>query len=1220
METNQTSKDICPVCLKINGNFMIECESCGQWIHAKCYNVAKKDYKSLQKGLCNFKCKICVQEFPSSPLSQFDPGNHTNSTSASNLSSLQTDLVDSVDSQHPIQPSCEHVNQLVSEDSNASQQFLDNIPPNNRMILQDSPNIQVNCASDKQSVEDESNDNDSQQILDNITPIPVDSDDSQHPISTVGDVQHLSCDNVHQLANDNSNDSQQFLENIPPTNRMILQDSSYIQVSCASDKQSVDEESDDNDSQQILDNIALNNRVRVILQNSSKVQIIQGSNINNNGTLHNNGLSKCDLCGKMFKNVNKHIVSGHPEAYRQRLLDKHVSGELSTVSKSSNNDAAQLDTIKKEITAFNQRNWSEMEIEELNTNTKEFQSFLKGLIHRLPGPKHPAVKYFELRKSSKGVSSQNSSFKKSSNPERKTKRERNKRKEAYMYQSIQFDFYNCRKKAVRKVLEDKSRPCPIPMSQFEDSYVNSFGVENSLTDSITDNYQINNQNIDISLDEIVEAINRMSMDTSAGVDGVLMRAVKYDGVAQILYKIYNRILILGLLPECWKMGRTILLDKGGQVDQLKNWRPITILPVLRRIFEKVVEKKFREFVIIDSNQRGFMPMPGCAINLTIVETALEVARKEKKDLVALFCDINQAYNNIGHSQIRKAILRTNAPELLKNIIMDCQLGNHTKLNVGINTSKKIELKRGLMQGAPLSPILYNLATNHIITELTEEGIVSSYGVNISDSFKVSAMAFADDICILVKSIESANILANILKQRLDELGMFINPAKTQSIHINKGQLDPNEFLLDGLAIKPVSNIKLVKYLGTNICEKIVLDKEATMSELSSKVEKVVKSAYLKADQKICVLNVYVWPILTFKLQNTPIDRWSVPFIEDVDKLVRSAAKQILEIPRDVPDAMLYSSKQLRGVQLFKFSWEIILQRINLFLSLKKQPDDVIRLLRDLDEEIKNCLNVLSVDNSNVDDIKPKEIREALREKEFSKWEGMKVKGAGVSLFKEGRKFNKWLSTKEGLTNNQMTDLYKLTTNTAAVRAIPGRSQDGVQCRRCHNGIETNQNVETLAHVLGACPFNHLLRVNRHNKIRSLIAKELKKDFEVYEEVNGLAEDGAVRRIDIIAIDRSKKKGIIVDPTIRFEIDRNQPEAVDKEKKSIYEPTIPYYKEKYGLQDIEVIGLLIGARGSITSRFIEFCQRFNIHQDSMKNIVHSIVRSSIEILRNHIYNP
>ncbi|KAI5694406.1 hypothetical protein M8J75_016313 [Diaphorina citri] len=231
-----------------------------------------------------------------SPLSQFDPGNHTNSTSASNLSSLQTDLnssvdnhqhlsgdndqqpvlVDSVDRQHPIQPSCDNVNQLVSEDSNASQQFLDNIPPNNRMILQDSTNVQVNCASDKQSVEDESNDNDSQQILDNFTPIPVDSDDSQHPISTVGDVQHLSCDNVHQLANDNANDSQQFLENIPPTNRMILQDSSYIQVSCASDKQSVDEESDDIDSQQILDNIALNNR---LIDKDSWINMYRGKSL-----------------------------------------------------------------------------------------------------------------------------------------------------------------------------------------------------------------------------------------------------------------------------------------------------------------------------------------------------------------------------------------------------------------------------------------------------------------------------------------------------------------------------------------------------------------------------------------------------------------------------------------------------------------------------------------------------------------------------------------------------------------------------------------------------------------------------------------------------------------------------------------------------------------------------------------------------------------------------
>uniref|UniRef100_A0A8D8VK96 Reverse transcriptase n=1 Tax=Cacopsylla melanoneura TaxID=428564 RepID=A0A8D8VK96_9HEMI len=155
----------------------------------------------------------------------------------------------------------------------------------------------------------------------------------------------------------------------------------------------------------------------------------------------------------------------------------------------------------------------------------------------------------------------------------------------------------------------------------------------------------------------------------------------------------------------------------------------------------------------------------------------------------------------------------------------------------------------------------------------------------------------------------------------------------------------------------------------------------------------------------------------------------------------------------------------------------------------------------------------------------------------------------------------------------------MSTSTSAVRAIPGRSQEGAHCRRCPLPIETKP-TETLGHVLGSCPYGHLARINRHNTIRSILATELKKQFEVYEEVSGIASDGSSRRIDIIAIDRKNKKGIIVDPTVRIESNENQPYDVNDEKRSIYNPTIPYYKNKYGLNEIEVIGLLIGARGMI----------------------------------------
>ncbi|KAJ4438532.1 hypothetical protein ANN_14477 [Periplaneta americana] len=79
----------------------------------------------------------------------------------------------------------------------------------------------------------------------------------------------------------------------------------------------------------------------------------------------------------------------------------------------------------------------------------------------------------------------------------------------------------------------------------------------------------------------------------------------------------------------------------------------------------------------------------------------------------------------------------------------------------------------------------------------------------------------------------------------------------------------------------------------------------------------------------------------------------------------------------------------------------------------------------------------------------------------------------------------------------------------------------------------------------------------------------RQGLEVYEEVHCLADQDGVRRIDIIAINRKKSVAEIIDPTIRFEQSKAQPMNVDKEKKEIYESTIPYFRNKYNVQSITV---------------------------------------------------
>ena len=77
--------------------------------------------------------------------------------------------------------------------------------------------------------------------------------------------------------------------------------------------------------------------------------------------------------------------------------------------------------------------------------------------------------------------------------------------------------------------------------------------------------------------------------------------------------------------------------------------------------------------------------------------------------------------------------------------------------------------------------------------------------------------------------------------------------------------------------------------------------------------------------------------------------------------------------------------------------------------------------------------------------------------------------------------------------------------------------------------------------------------------------------------------------------------------------------MDVEKKGHYEPCIPYFQAKYGLQNIEVIGLLVGARGTIPTFFETFRNRFKIPKATVQDIVIATIRGSCQIYQNHVYS-
>lgn len=251
-------------------------------------------------------------------------------------------------------------------------------------------------------------------------------------------------------------------------------------------------------------------------------------------------------------------------------------------------------------------------------------------------------------------------------------------------------------------------------------------------------------------------------------------------------------------------------------------------------------------------------------------------------------------------------------------------------------------------------------------------------------------------------------------------------------------------------------------------------------------------------------------------------------------------------------------------------------------------------------------------NTRGDFLDSRKIRSKLRDIEFKKWCDLPQKGKGVILFEEHPPTNRWIIHHEGLSCSEWRDALKMVGNVAAVRAIPGRSLNNTRCRHCPN------EKETLAHVLGSCPHGDTLRNSRHHKIRAAIAQALRNTgLTVFEEIHGISTTGSTRRIDIIAF-KDQTTGYIIDPTVRLEYCKSQPDDVNEEKNLIYRPTIPYYSSVYKLKNIEIIGLLVGARGTITKNFVQFTKTFNLNPALLKTVSITAVKYSIYILRNHIY--
>ena len=366
---------------------------------------------------------------------------------------------------------------------------------------------------------------------------------------------------------------------------------------------------------------------------------------------------------------------------------------------------------------------------------------------------------------------------------------------------------------------------------------------------------------------------------------------------------------------------------------------------------------------------------------------------------------------------------------------------------------------------------------------------------------------------------------------LQEIDLHISSSKSKAIVIRNGKLIQATPLTTCGTISSISADEEIKYLGATFNQTLVFNSNQILTKLHTNLDTLATTPLLQPHQKLTVINQFIGPTLIYPLQTSSLEKIPKQFLVKADNMIRSAIKQILQPPSDTPNSMLYTSYKYKGLQILCTSWEAFLQQLNINRTLKYANQPHLNLVRDFEHINIYCLATLKIDTS-LQDLKVQQLRQHLHDKAFTEWCSYPHKGKGVELFAEVPATNKWMPTKQNLFNSEWRDMLKMIAMVPSVRSFPGRSTSTSHCRYCSE-------YESLAHVLGKCSYEELLRIQSHIIVRTLLANVLRSQgLEVQEEVHSVADNDSNRRIDIIAINRKKRLSEIIDPIIRFEISGN----------------------------------------------------------------------------------
>ena len=329
-----------------------------------------------------------------------------------------------------------------------------------------------------------------------------------------------------------------------------------------------------------------------------------------------------------------------------------------------------------------------------------------------------------------------------------------------------------------------------------------------------------------ALSELRAALRRMKPGKAKDSSGIAAEMLKIDCpvLQTMVLDLFNEVLTSRAVPSEWRASKLIVLFKKGDPKLPANYRPIAILPLLYKLFSRMLCARLEDTIIGQQSidQAAYRKSFGADDHLLCLTLLLERCSEWNMEVWFGLVDFEKAFDTVEHAPLWAALKELGVTEAYVDMLKVLYSSQTATVAHGAN-SRSFSLERGVKQGDPMSPLLF-IAVMEVIfrrlksrwNKLNHRRSGQYYGIVVDNKTSpLTNLRFADDVLLFAASPSDAAKMISDLDQEASKFGLKLHLGKTVLL-TNRVANRPSVVKSRGLSLKVVASDESERYLGRKL--------------------------------------------------------------------------------------------------------------------------------------------------------------------------------------------------------------------------------------------------------------------------------------------------------------------------------------------------------------------------------------------------------------------